>query len=1815
MSNKKTRRDFFGNYVAPGMLLGGLATAGIRTLDDLKGRGTISAPWRQQREQRALFDALQVSRKNRYVMSSEDIASAFTGKGNFESAVNTPELRASIRRARGHAVESLATAFKLEPGHLEGFGIDLKSGRASRESLIQIMDASPAHRQYMELIARQQGLIGNLTGAKGRTAAEKIIRANAAHIESNGAILRISDLTKVPGKGLNAFNVSTLTNTFDYNPARLAHRPGLLEHMNRIEEFVNEYNSALPNNSKSRLQMKMMALQVDAEERLANVHIIQGNRTIAELPIEMNGRVRLGTFGERTLIARRVRTANFEKNVIAGVKDINALYRSPDEYFAQTFADGLLKDIVESKTSNRRFYASLIGHAREDTGKPLVAMTANMSYNRKLAYQVTLRGLHGMPAPSADIMKLHDELLGSMKFDVNAGLSPTQQTSGIRNIPNPFGRIFGSSFAGMSGDNKTIAQSLRGTRVSYMQRAPKNIVRGSAQLAANEALSHIRVASVPQDISNSIFRAVGLSHINLHEDEMVLLDKIKYRSTHTVNLHGSSFFSDRLGTLVDSDIPGMAEFRERLKGGIAVSEIEDLMKRVGVQGGTPTELAMLESTVYRSGEVLGLNPNGTYETVPENAERFIVNRAQLIPTKDGNKFVLNGELERTLGQGDKGFGMKVTIKEELDNLVGRKMAAMYEVARNDYVYQDLVKRGASQQELDLYFKDMNDMLAPHERAVLASGGDFVNYRDAMKGTPLHDAWNTAWKNTEGLQGYGVQGLKKISERTMPQATEAMVHEISGYMADLEQRMATTRQILMKGYNKSGAISTPELLKEYYSMRAEQRVFRGVGLTGKVGSLVFDESKGNLAENFDKAAALTVKRKGRGMWSASKLFEDLSQAEEVSGPQREAFGRIAKLGDDAAARAFYTYMRKGTFTAGGVRTAYGRALQSQLQYGIKNHVFSIGGNSAVTSGSGRMGSISMQMAEHGRAQGGAMADAMIELLGRRSGFDIEEGNEVYRRVGVFMEGISPNVKAITALDLQNANLDEGIYRDLISRNQLKRSKAFSTMRETFDLGDNAPLVFDVTGKGDKGRYIYHPEEISKHTGGFTGPGGRVASTKLDTALVDTIESMANGNEAEAMRGAAIYGDEAAKITIGKNQSPTAALSGPVSGSSRLRAQSNLLPETFAEMGLEGWEHKPLIRESEYEKQLRQLGADADEIAERMADLRSGKAAMILSRDPPTEMFRISAANVGSLDKVLEKHADTIIRNAEDITGLKTSLFSLDSAEYLKTKNRILFDKVVSARLLHDAKRKAEIEVGKVKAETEGARKKKGKGYKTTRRKGRKVLDRTTKSANEAIAKQQQNYDFMHSESRELDLYSRAIKRAVKQKHAGSQVMLPKHMELIFGADFDDDQLNLFAIKDRNTYDKLKTRSRYHQSIVAKYAGLSKQERDAIISNEEDFLKGLRPQQMTAEHQLAEEGFIYKIRQAKLYSALKDAKEAKMIEAADVIPGTPEWNARRIAAAKAAELEKGSIGAMTNATDFSRRVFRQATPSSMVDMRLYGEMLYGVMPESPLKARQIGAGKMAEAADHIEYMMHALQGKFRDVGVPTVAENFRNHFLALHGTEGNLETLGKIASIENTTAIIESAHKAVATGEGNLLRTLRGQDAGVEQLERMITLMRKGSLDTLHGQLYKNATAELVAASEGSSLGRHVRNAATSFEDVYSTFLKHKKPLLVGAGLAIATSMLLSSPGNISSEVADGAEGAHRTGEPTTPPMDMGNFAPVAVGSGKSIRITGSTSSPVNSNAIAERLKHNFPDAGVNLTVNDYRSRINEEYIRRRIERGS
>jgi len=1849
--------DFFGDYVAPGILLTGAGVTAYRTYKDISAKGTMTAPWRIQKQSSALYSKIKGLHENRYRPTAASIAELF-----FPDFINifpgsTPETRTAgqemMGRIRSSAVSGLISNHQLKARAIE-LGITPETmGGLTPDKIAALLGATPdnpygidAYREYLSRVARTNDLGRLKTGGEG--ALKSLVEANQSVARNSGLGETLSAM-----KSKGAFSGSSTKAGFEnvqYTQRKLmAGLPGRDDLVMKVHQVYERVRALAAENPKAGLSMSLTTLQ-EAGETIYTGYTIRSGKKVLSLPFEnANGIVRTGPGGRTRSVAKWALAENIE-SILGTFTDVSQIARRADVAITDYMLNGGLQDFVKGTLSNSHLTKQLWSKNKDDLGKLFVPTVANeASVRRQRGILSTARSAVNPALSPAQIEVLKRRLI-DIGHPAVAGLSANQVTGGNIFIGD---YVYGSSPIGPSSDAKAVAQSMREGVFSGLGSKNRSTpaIFGKKQKAMGDIRARLRVMSVPESVANAFLSLAGRADVHLHEDELMLLDNnLPYTKFHSTGTIGeNAVMSEKIAKIGKAETPQMQRLQTMLRTGLTAdgigwleAEREGLIqlanspgiddaKRIAYIDEAHGINEMLETIRFKPGEFIGMTEDGVMLNVPSNAGTYTIRSM----TDDGVKGLkLEALIDRKLGLGDKVFGTKGIIKEEAAARFGHKMGAMWEYLRETPEMIEALEKGDHEKMKGVLEPTYKQIVAA-EKAALGRGEDLPDLWKVIDS----EQWRAATRETRGAQLLSVQGTKKIGDANMGALVQGLMEELHAELPGIGKagvelldkarwrdttldeflQMSPEDQLVRK--SQIEALQTSKALgleeKEFASLTKRREGILSLGFDDSNGAVtIIDDGSHKMTDRFDKVVELTVQSPGRrGRWSSERFWVDLENNKDFFSTLPETFrqevGSLSGIKDKRvrmgkSIRLYKEAMESGLFATETGRKARIAALEPQLQFGALNRDVTPHGSPILTGGAGREGSFSLQTLLHTQAQRGAVAEAGLEAMGRMSGNTRDEAMEIYKR-NAYFDRTSDYAGAIKVSDM--SKVAPSTIEGLFSPSQETRDAAFGEMRKTFNVkGD---LVFD-TGNAEK-RFIYHPQGLSTHTGGYTVASNMHIPTEMDAALQGILEGGRLGNRLDqGLLGS--YAQSLADITLTRDQNVSRAFSGHVQGSMRMQARSGANADFFEFLATDkNYSHKVGIKESNLIEMMDSAGIAGDAADEMVNELKGGRLAGLIHRAPDTELHRITGATAFSLDEALGKYANSMMDGQKKNIDLLHWLREMSKSKHDQVTTRIVEDAAKSQELLE--------KINDLSATVK-------KRYKPSllRRKSKEFIQELQTRKNNARAALDQiladnginlegkagpeggwnNFFRKRNATNERRFLEEAVRDVYKTKHKGAAMWLPKSFEGVLGADFDDDAINFFLVKNENTRYDLRERVLHSEKLKAEWGNQS-----ASGAPEEALVERLRPRNATIDQLHGEEDFLYNVRQKELYANLK-SKDPSVITPEALDPSSEVWKMRQRAQNQMAMIEKAQIGSMSNATDFARAMARAsgaASPTAHANSRLFAEMLLGIMPESILKVRQVPINQVEAVGNYAKSMEDALRGE-HGAGAGAVAE-FRENFRRLHGVKSG-SIVDKIASDENIKAILEAGVMAKKNRhEYSLLTALKNTEVTDATRQAAMNAAREFGGTTMQHELYRDATRGIV--EEVTPLQRNLKNTASSFSEAYDIMLKHKKPLVLGAGLAIATSMLLGSPGSISSEEADAAGARHSTGSPTTPPTDMGHSARVATNTGRAVRIRGSSNGDVDPSVIAAKLGERFPGSSVNFTVNDYRERINQEYIRKKLDR--
>ena len=727
--------------------------------------------------------------------------------------------------------------------------------------------------------------------------------------------------------------------------------------------------------------------------------------------------------------------------------------------------------------------------------------------------------------------------------------------------------------------------------------------------------------------------------------------------------------------------------------------------------------------------------------------------------------------------------------------------------------------------------------------------------------------------------------------------------------------------------------------------------------------------------------------------------------------------------------------------------------------------------------------------------------------------------------------------------------------------------------------------------------------------------------------------------------------------GKDSPIMRAASGEVRGSKLLGTKSSPVREMFERLGLPGFSDKIGIRESAFHEMARDIGWDADTTANELKALRQGQQPVAAGRFPIAHQRNVSVRNAYSIDRAMEEAVErlyvpsfpatlitdhgisskvvedaikTRYRRPEEILREKEFMDDVDEANWVRADEQRKAHEEFNEALAELKKQKSERGIKKGQNQPAGSKKQ----YREQRDRLAKERDAKLESAEEAFKRKRIEREYRAHRIAQDEMHA-TLKGALKERLLSAipdnSVWWPQIDELAKTLDYDGDSAVLSLIKSQETRDRAYNLAGYTETLTEEYrnflspgqeltdfANLPANAPKTMAETQKWFEsvrhlgQGLDIETMAE----AERGLSVDIAHGKLAKYLKSKKKV-VLGPEHFVKGSPEWMANIAGQGVISELEKSKIGPLTNEVEATRQQLRRMSEGAHSTHTLLAEALMGVLPESAIKAQQHGAINILAAAPHVERIKQLI-GNGRDIQALSRTERmeaFRHAFGELHKIQfGQTQDpmFHEIMSDEVLGSVVDASQQKGGYTEDAFTRALKAD----VPTERQTTIVNKMLYEEAsHSPVSKMArtAAEAVVELPSSSMQNHIRNASMTFEEAKGALWSHKKPMIIGAGLAIATSMLLSSPGSISADEASAAGAKHKVGEPTTPPMDQGRSTSLIPGSGQNVSISGSTLSNIDPGSVSARIRNLFGNSDISMNMSDYREQINEHYIRRRLER--
>ena len=999
--------------------------------------------------------------------------------------------------------------------------------------------------------------------------------------------------------------------------------------------------------------------------------------------------------------------------------------------------------------------------------------------------------------------------------------------------------------------------------------------------------------------------------------------------------------------------------------------------------------------------------------------------------------------------------------------------------------------------------------------------------------------------------------------------------------------------------------------------------------------VADHAKYNPVHRMDALIEMAMNPHGwEGGWSPAKFLEDMKTSKAF-------MDSVSKSGVDLTQgdpmQIVRDMFRNGTFS-GEHRSAYLSAIEKQLQHGSHLKRVADGSNPIRTAGIGREASMNLQVYGHLRQQGGVMENVADDVFSRIDNGKYGLSQDLSRREAVNMFPVSGGTVSI--YDLGNKSRGGVNLNDLFGINQGLRSQAFDDLAKNHELdlehGVTIDLGEEAAQHGD--RYVHLPRQQNSQSGGFVPESGEHVTSPLDKPIKSLAEEAMTGplSMDSIATAASEYKEIREAMSQGKTSAVVKTLSGKVQGSASLLARSTAQKEFFDIAGVSGYEHKMGIRESTAIEQWQQLGLSPSEIAENLEELKEGMHAALIGREPAVSLQNFSATNLFSIDEVARRYVDNKyeVGNYSPLATIADLHADLQGKYYGKNTEQELAE-ARSRAMRTSWGREFEFEEEYSKANPEKYRQLEDAAelnqsfqhkYEDAIEAGGDLSEAEYKqweAANKNLEKHEKKNKPLY-EGKErirnesvIEEYKKIAAQRIADSHSSSAIMVAQRQEIAKTADYDGDTIQQFMIRSKEDRHRAALRAQHDERLWFNWQeqfSSSPGSAPESIADLSSWIKNQRVTGMSADAIDSEQDFLYSMMHRRLAKHLK-SKDKAALTAEHFVIGSKEWMEHVRGKLMIGYLEKKEVGTITNAVNYTREQLRR-TQGALSDAHgLAAEAIMAILPESSIKAQQHGSIQVTQAAEHVMDIRDMLNNheRFRGMSMPQKVEQFRSSIYSLHKIEpGGM--IDEVINNESLESIISAAGGRDGRTEDWFTGKLRSDidmmtDKSHEALKRI-----KWSEQThsVYSELARDA-AEGIVELPNSSLKKNIKNAALTFDEVKSALGKHKTPLIIGAGIALATSMLLASPGNISSDEANNAGAKHRIGEPTTPPTDKGHSVSLSPGAGQNVKIRGRSSNSVDIGSIGARIRQQFSGSDISMNVGDYRQKINEDYIRRRIER--
>lgn len=1863
-----SRRDWFGETLAPAFLMGGAAVTGFRSFNEIQSNGGLSKAWRRMANQKDLIAMMKQGQTNLHHMKPDDVAALFFH----------PTVPKSVMTRE---VANLVQSYQLHP-QLNAMGLGTDLSHASLEGmdstqLSKLLSQNPSHVQHMTNVARSYGLsaLGKGTGYEDEAARTTDLMNR---IERNlmpgptGAPRTLADSVK-EGR-LNSLTSKSRMVNLPTNPKQFQDMMDRIASTTGSGTQLSTAVSELHQIAKTQgMTVRLKMLTRGGQEFIGGVQLARTRRhngkvkhaPLVNIPVRQGANMDHVVFvgdSERKMVARMVQQPeSVAEAFFKGLKKDQVIPRDVLlNNTVQHFDVGAIRRLADPKvisnlTQSRggAFEREFIGDLNTDNTKALIPWSNNPLHNRRVQSQATFSPMLGSSYSDENFNRLREAWLAA-HHDPVQGVSAAQMENRVISLPPRDG---GLNPLGMSHTSPTSPKAAA-------QQVRPNVLRGEAIIegagavdprfrARGEAPTFIRTYSTSEEGANRVLRSLGRADKHLHPDEHIMTKRLYDAEPVSFSVHRSSSEYGKLHDLIGSinDLPGYAEklrdgvgpnviaddvgeqinlFREKFSNALADAEGVPLdapefkalqMEAWESSANVARHQNLLDSLTFTTSNIIGDAPEGGLNSIEGTNRTFRVGQLQY--NEKTEMLHIGGEIERPLTPGSKLHGS--LRGSNAGNWLGESGLGRQAIAAA-IIHDEGIAQGATPDDIETTLRSKAQAVENNRHAWAVYEAD---QERGIAGTrpkrtideTLRRFYGQAWDEADRYSAFEAAGIKKIEEKGAEPLMESMFDRLRNGPLD----EATEHMALLEGRDGSHVLAAAEAasievgipvdevarrMDRVHEIKQAQEFFQtnheanqaidtleGVGYKFGDGKwqAIADFDKYNPATRMDTLMSMMMdQEKG---WNSEVFMRDLATSEAFRGtPDANRFTKIADSGQSAefVRRQF----AKGNFDRPKFRAGYMEALEKQLAMGSHLKRVASGGHPLRTAGIGREASMNFGVYEHLQAQGGTIGEMANDIYPRISNGQIPLAEELAKHNAVNkMDLKNP---AISIYDLHNHGVDP---TDLFSINQEVRDLAFEKISKGTGIDLSQGAVIDLVEEEAKagGRYRHISRNQSAHSGGFITSDGRYVSSELEKSTKSLVKQAGLGRIASTVaKNNTEHNQVLQRLLQGKTSATVKAWSGSVQGSMSFLAVSQMQPQAFAHIGKEGWEHKFGIRESAAVKMWEGMGMAQDEIGVAMQELREGRHSGVFGRYPAASIQNFSNNNAFSIDEFARLTVEADAQKGRH--GGNHALMVDLNGRYRAPREEIDAAKARGqATALVQAEEQVKQERAQRLAELRADRK----------------LPRGSRPKRQKLETFEQHLraKTIFAEREEL----MALKaKTIANQHNPEHILTPFFEEIAKTADFDGDTISFFGVRNPQLRGKGAEAASHSESLWTNWTAehwdkQGKEVATAPQTAEElmDWVKNKRTVATSAAALEGESNFMYNIMHRRLAGYLKNKTKAPL-SAANFVRGSKEWLQAAVGRITIGALEKKEVGLMTNAVDQTRANFRQMFEGAGHSEQLAAEAFMGVLTESSIKAQQHGSLKVGEAAQHVydirDIMNHA--PKFHTMTAAERAGRLKEAFYGLHKVTPSpmIEDLLKNETLEK---IVSSAEQRRSRIEDQITKDLKSPISTPEMEKRIGAAMYDETMNLPHAGLSRSAVENLVELPD-SSFRKNLKNATTTFDDIKGVLSRHKKPLIIGAGLAIATNMLLASPGNISSEEADAAGAKHRMGEPTTPVTDKGHSVSLTPGMGQNIKIRGSSNSGLDVGAIGASLRQRFSGSDISMNVADYRQKINEDYIRRRID---